>query len=75
MLRGRETPKAEREKKNMKHQAYNTYTGEIITSTRAKAVQRRVKTLNRFEHRFGLKDIARTYSKSWIFCHDGRFTK
>ena len=61
--------------RKQRHQAYNTYTGEVITSTSAKAVQRRVKAFNRFEHRFGIKDIARVYSKSWVFCHDGRFTK
>ena len=57
-----------------KHQAYNVYTGEIITSTSAKAVQRRVAQSNRWETKYGFRKIANKVVRSWKFSHNGKFT-
>ena len=75
MLRGRETPKAEREKIIMKHQAYNIYTGELITSTSAKAVQRRVAQANRWDVKYGFREVSNRVVRSWRFSHNGGFVR
>lgn len=58
-----------------RHQAYNTYTGEIITSTSAKTVQKRVAQINRWETKYGFRDIANKVAKSWRFSHNGGFVR
>jgi hypothetical protein len=76
MLRGRETPKAEREKIIMKHQAYNTFSGEILATTNGNHLKRRVEQLNRYEGNNQIeKAIARKYAKSWRFSHNGGFVR
>ena len=58
-----------------KHQAYNIYTGEVITSTSAKALQKRVAQVNRWDVKYGFRDMCYRVVKGWKFCHDGRFTR
>jgi hypothetical protein len=63
----------------MKHQAYNTFSGEIITTTNGNNLKRLVARHNRFERVCASSEmVLKIYSKyirSWKFCHDGRFTK
>ena len=54
-----------------KHQAYNTFSGEILTTTNGNHLKRSVARLNRYESD---KAIARKYAKSWRFSHNGKFT-
>lgn len=57
-----------------KHQAYNIFSGEVLTTTNGNHLKRRVARNNRYmgNDRFG-KAIARKYAKSWIFSHDAKF--
>ena len=63
----------------MKHQAYNIFSGEIITTTNGNHLKRWVAHENRLAKSFiGSMIIQEEYCKyirSWRFCHDGRFTK
>ena len=63
----------------MKHQAYNTFSGEIITTNNAHYLKRLVAKHNRFEKTEAKSEMARKiyskYIRSWKFCHDGRLTK
>lgn len=57
-----------------KHQAYNIYTGEVITSTSAKSVKRRVAQSNRWETKYGFRKDANKVVRSWRFNHNYGFT-
>jgi hypothetical protein len=58
-----------------KHQAYNTFSGEIITTANGNHLKRRVAQFNRYEGNSQIaKAIARKYAKSWRFSHNGKFT-
>lgn len=58
-----------------KHQAYNTFSGEVITSTSAKEVQRRVAQANRWDTKYGVREVSNRVVRSWKFNHNYGFTK
>ena len=58
-----------------KHQAYNTFSGEVLTTTNGNHLKRSVARLNRYVENSKIgKVIARKYTKSWRFSHNGKFT-
>lgn len=63
----------------MKHQAYNTFSGEVLTTTNGNHLKRWVARHNRFEKSCANSVMARKiyskYIRSWRFCHNGEFTK
>lgn len=72
---GEINPQAERGNKMYKHQAYNTFSGEVLTTTNGNHLKRSVARLNRYVENSKIgKVIARKYAKSWRFSHNGKFT-
>ena len=58
-----------------KHQAYNTFSGEVLTTTNGNHLKRCVARLNRYESNNQMtKANAREYAKSWKFNHNYGFT-
>lgn len=57
-----------------KHQAYNTFSGEVITTTSGNNLKRIVAKNNRYmgNDKFS-QAIVRKYAKSWIFSHNAKF--